>query len=345
MNVTDVRIASALQLHGRASWDQIARVLGLPERTVARRGQRLLDEAVIRVTGVVDTQLLGRPEPVLLRLEGRTGGGPDTARALSAIQETRTVLTLLGSSDYFVELVPHSRESLRDLVYRGLPTQVRSSSSYPVLMFYSATHTWNGGALTEGEAARLRRPALPPFGSRNGGVTLQQDELDMIALLVEDGRIPTTRLAAALGISQSTASRKLSALLESGAVRVRADVTPSLFGLHTEALLWLQVSFRHLDEVGEALARRPEVMTLVSISGDYQVCAHVAVADHRSLQRFLVDVVGPLAVSELDTTIVLETFKRGGRTAIRRPASLPFNSDRDGVAHAADSSAGDDAHD
>ncbi|WP_326695612.1 Lrp/AsnC family transcriptional regulator [Streptomyces sp. NBC_01267] len=316
--MTDRRVASALQMDGRASWDQIGQVLGLSDRTVARRGQRLLESGTIRVVGVLDTQLIGRPAPVLLRLRGETGGVLESVRALSAIGETRTVIALLGSSDYFVEVIPSSQESLRELLYSGLPPQMRSSSSYPVLRYYTVAHAWNGGALSEREAAALRRPPLPSFGSRRIDVPLQRDELEIAALLAQDGRISTTRLAAELGVSQATASRKLSALLESGVSRVRADVDPSLFGLGTEALLWLQVSFRHLDKVGVALSRRPEVMTLATVSGDYQICAHVAVEDHHALQTFLTEVVGALEeVTEADVTIVLETFKRGGFTVHR----------------------------
>ncbi|WP_250301023.1 Lrp/AsnC family transcriptional regulator [Streptomyces sp. A 4/2] len=319
MSLTDRRIASALQTHGRASWDQISQVLGLSDRTVARRGQRLLERGTIRVVGVLDTQLIGRPAPVLLRLRGETGAALESIRALSAIDETRTVIALLGSSDYFIEVIPISQESLRELLYKGMPPQVRSSSSYPVLRYYTVAHAWNGGALTAGEAAALRCPALPPFGSRRIDTPLQNDELEITTLLAQDGRISTTRLAAELGVSQATASRKLSALLESGVSRIRADVDPSLFGLGTEALLWLQVSFRQLDKVGIALSRRPEVMTLATVSGDYQICAHVAVEDHHALQTFLTEVVGALEeVTETDVTIVLETFKRGGFT-VRRP--------------------------
>ncbi len=123
----------------------------------------------------------------------------------------------------------------------------------------------------------------------------------------------TTRLAGELGVSQATASRRLAGLLEQNVVRVRADVAPSLFGLSTEALLWLNVGYRHLDAVGRALAERPEVMTLVSITGDHQICAHLAVRDPHHLQGFLTGVVGGLdGVGDIDVTVLLETFKRGG---------------------------------
>ncbi|QNP65940.1 Lrp/AsnC family transcriptional regulator [Streptomyces genisteinicus] len=313
---TDRRIASALQLHGRAPWEQIAKPLGLSERTVARRGQRLLEEGLIRVVGLLDTQLVGRPAPVLLRLRVETGHAREVADRFSKLYETRTVMALLGSSDHFVEVIPESHESLRTLLFDGMPHQVRSSSSHPVLRFYTGSHEWNGGALTPEEEAVLRQPSRAPFGSRRGEADLHPDEQRMACLLAQDGRMPTTRLAAELGVSQATASRRLASLLEQDVIRIRADAAPALFGYTTEALLWLKVCYDRLDAVGRALSRRPEVLTLVSIAGDYQVCAHVAVHDAYQLQEFLTGVVGPLdGVGEIDVTVLLEVFKRGGLTA------------------------------
>ncbi|GAA3935814.1 AsnC family transcriptional regulator [Streptomyces gulbargensis] len=311
----DRRIAAALQLHGRAPWDQIAQVLDLPERTTARRGQRMLETGQVRVVGLLDTQLIGRPAPVLLRLRVETGHAWNIAESFCRLTETRTVLALLGTFDHFVEVIPESHDSLRTLLFDGMPPQVRSSSSHPVLRFYTGSHEWNTGTLTAAEESALRQPSRAPFGARRGEVRPHPDELRMAELLAQDGRMSTTRLAAELGVSQATASRRLSSLLEQDVIRIRADVAPSLFGLTTEALLWLNVDYRHLDTVGRTLAERPEVITLVSITGDYQICAHVAVRDPYHLQDFLTGVVGNLdGVGEIDVTVLLEVFKRGGFT-------------------------------
>ncbi|MET7509812.1 Lrp/AsnC family transcriptional regulator [Streptomyces albidoflavus] len=309
----DRRIACALQLQGRAPWEQIAKALELSERTVARRGQRMLEEGLIRVVGLLDTQLIGRPAPVLLRLRVEPGRAREVAARFCGLREIRTVMALMGSFDHFVEVIPESRTSLRTLLFDGLPPYVRSSSSHPVLRFYTGSHEWNGGALTAAEEAALRQPSRAPFGTRRGEVTLHPDADRMAALLARDGRMSTSKLASELGVSQATASRRLAALLEQEVIRVRADVAPSVFGYTTEALLWLNVDYDHLDTVGSTLSKRPEVLTLVSITGDWQICAHVALRDPYDLQEFLTGVVGALdGVGEIDVTVLLEVFKRGG---------------------------------
>lgn len=47
----DKRVVGALQVDDRASWRRIADVIGAPERTVARRGARLLSTGSVVVNG------------------------------------------------------------------------------------------------------------------------------------------------------------------------------------------------------------------------------------------------------------------------------------------------------
>ncbi|MEJ8672882.1 AsnC family transcriptional regulator [Streptomyces sp. MS1.AVA.1] len=59
LDVLDRRLIHALQIDGRASFSRMAAVLKVPERTVARRYQRLRSALVVRVVGLVDSQQIG----------------------------------------------------------------------------------------------------------------------------------------------------------------------------------------------------------------------------------------------------------------------------------------------
>jgi DNA-binding Lrp family transcriptional regulator len=48
----ELRIATALQVDPRASWRRIAAVLGEPERTVARRGNDLIESRLVNIVGI-----------------------------------------------------------------------------------------------------------------------------------------------------------------------------------------------------------------------------------------------------------------------------------------------------
>jgi DNA-binding Lrp family transcriptional regulator len=62
----DRQIAVALQVNGRLSWRAIGRALDVPERTVTRRGQAMLDNGTVRVSTYLDTTRVGHARPLIL---------------------------------------------------------------------------------------------------------------------------------------------------------------------------------------------------------------------------------------------------------------------------------------
>ncbi|MER7185249.1 Lrp/AsnC family transcriptional regulator, partial [Streptomyces hyaluromycini] len=66
MDPLDLRVIAALQVNGRASWRSVAQALGEGERTVARRGTRLLESGLVRVVGLENFA-----ETVVVRLRCR----------------------------------------------------------------------------------------------------------------------------------------------------------------------------------------------------------------------------------------------------------------------------------
>ena len=63
MDATDRRICAALLRDGRATWRRVAEVIGVPERTVARRAGALFDLGQISVRAHVDPAVFGRAPP------------------------------------------------------------------------------------------------------------------------------------------------------------------------------------------------------------------------------------------------------------------------------------------
>ncbi|MFQ6144244.1 Lrp/AsnC family transcriptional regulator [Streptomyces seoulensis] len=79
LDTLDRRLVHALQIDGRAPFSRIAAVLGVPERTVARRYHRLRSALVVRVVGLVDSARVG-----MLDWFVRVECAPDAVDALTA---------------------------------------------------------------------------------------------------------------------------------------------------------------------------------------------------------------------------------------------------------------------
>ncbi|GHF05730.1 hypothetical protein GCM10014715_72290 [Streptomyces spiralis] len=94
----DLRIIAALQINGRASWRAIAQALRLGERTVARRGARLLESGTVRVTGLENFA-----ETVVIRVHCAPGLAPQTAAALAERDDVVFSSTVTGTADVVAE--------------------------------------------------------------------------------------------------------------------------------------------------------------------------------------------------------------------------------------------------
>ena len=101
----DRRILMALQVNGRASWRKIATALEVSESTVTRRGQQLLAERRVAVTGVLDHLRCGLGISVYLRLRARPGKALSVARSVAAEARPRFVTVAIGSFDVAAEVV------------------------------------------------------------------------------------------------------------------------------------------------------------------------------------------------------------------------------------------------
>ncbi|MPY81231.1 MAG: AsnC family transcriptional regulator, partial [Actinophytocola sp.] len=95
----DRRIVAALQVDGRAPWRKIAAVLDEPERTVARRGSRLLDERVVMVTGIAIGDRIAYSEPAVVSMQCSPGTVRVAAASLARREESTFTYVMTGPAD------------------------------------------------------------------------------------------------------------------------------------------------------------------------------------------------------------------------------------------------------
>ncbi|WP_418063365.1 Lrp/AsnC family transcriptional regulator [Pimelobacter simplex] len=307
LDLLDRRIVAALQVDGRASWRLVAETLGEPERTVTRRGHRLLAEGLVRVVGkhVRGTSLIARAQaaPGMLRMSTQAWAG----RADSTF-----VYLLSGVAGAVAELYcPPAR--MASLVVDELPGTpgVTWCATSPVLHYYKTVHEWQPGVLTDDEAGALRTGAgaVPQVPPSNDDTRLSPTDQVLLRALAEDGRQTYDELSRAARVSESTARRRVEALRESGQVYIRAVVAPAVMGLPVHALLWLRTPPAHVAEVGTALAASPYVRYASGLLGEFQLLVEVAVPTLGALQELITTADWAGHVQGLETSLVIETLK------------------------------------
>ncbi|MGW6575406.1 Lrp/AsnC family transcriptional regulator [Streptomyces sp. NPDC054945] len=313
----DRRLVHALQIDGRAPFSTIAEVLGVSDRTIARRYARLRSTGAVRVFGGVDPTALGA---ILwfLRVRCAPGASLPVAEALARRPDTTWVSLSSGGTEITCVVRTESEADSEALLLATLPRtpRVECVTAHSVLhAFYGGPDNLVGklGSLDEEAIERLRPPPVP---HRQGPVRLDDSDRRLLALLATDGRAGFEQLAAATSWSPTTVRRRLTELREHGLLYLDIDVNWRMFGVNARTLLWLSVAPAYLEEAGQALAGHPEIAYAAATTGPTNVYASVVCANQRELYRYLTTRVAALpAITHVETAPVIRTVKKASNRA------------------------------
>ncbi|MFF7635024.1 Lrp/AsnC family transcriptional regulator [Kitasatospora sp. NPDC008050] len=309
----DRQLVHALQLDGRAPFSAVAAVLGVSDKTVARRYARLRSRGAVRVAGTTDPQALG--EVVwFLRVRCAPNASVTVAEALARRSDTSWISLTSGGTEIVCMVQADSEQESQALLLQRLPRtpRVEGITAHCVLHNFfggPASLITKHGPLSADQIARLT-PA--PVRYRAGRVQLDADDQRLLAVLAADGRAGYDELAAATGWSPSTTRRRMAELRGCGVLYFDVEYDWRIFGLVARSLLWLSVAPAHLDATGRELAGHPEVAFVAATTGPTNLFASVISADRRALYAYLTSRIAALpAITQVETAPVIRTLKRG----------------------------------
>ena len=147
---------------------------------------------------------------------------------------------------------------------------------------------------------------------------------EIIALLNEDGRMPSAEIARRLGnVSARTVTNRIEALTDKGVINVRAIVNPEMVGYGVMADVFIEVEPGRVREVADQVARLPQASYVACATGDSDVSISLRVRDIEEMFNFVTEKLGkipgvrrtqsyllPLKIKDLDTWLppdVLDT--------------------------------------
>lgn len=314
LDETDRRIAAVLVASPRASWREVARCLGLSERTVVRRVALLYADGTLRATVVRNPASFPHLVPVALRIRCRPNKIRQVAQALARRTDTVWVDILGGGDEISTVFFLEGPEARNNLLLRDLPSTdaVGSWTAHTLLRVFPTAFRWTAGLLSPRELAELAPDPASPTTPAPSYTHLDVDTA-LIAALAEDGRATYTDLARRAGTTALTARRRLEALVEGQVLRLATELDVALLGAQTEALLWIAVQPGALQATAQTLSTHPHVRFCAATTGPANLVVAVAAANLDALYTFLTDTVGPLdGVTAIDTTPLLATVKRTG---------------------------------
>jgi Lrp/AsnC family transcriptional regulator for asnA, asnC and gidA len=135
----DRGIIEALRKDGRVSNSAIAVQLGVAEGTIRQRMKKLLDSGALRVTGLVNPQILTGHQLCVIGLNiDESRHLEERARAVGELPEVRSVAIVTGRYDLLVEVLVSSNQGLIHFLSESLAEipGITSSETFLLLKTY-----------------------------------------------------------------------------------------------------------------------------------------------------------------------------------------------------------------
>jgi len=134
------------------------------------------------------------------------------------------------------------------------------------------------------------------------------DDLDarLIAALRQDGRAPLSKLADILSVSRGTVQNRLDRLIAGGVIRGFTVRVKDMAGAERiRAIMMIEVVGRNTHQVIQNLRKIPEILSLHSTNGAWDLVAEIEVASLVDFDRVLNSVRLIDGIARSETSLLL----------------------------------------
>lgn len=130
----------------------------------------------------------------------------------------------------------------------------------------------------------------------------------LIDALRDNGRLPVTELARQLQLPRRRVQERMHALLESGTIRIVANVHPALLGIHLfcDVLIWVEGPSAPV--LAELRSFR-ETTFITSVAGNCDIVVEVGARDREHLEQTLAKIRNTPGVRETTSSQLVHIFK------------------------------------
>lgn len=139
--------------------------------------------------------------------------------------------------------------------------------------------------------------------------SLDDADRAIIELLQADGRMPYTRVAAEVGLTEGAIRQRVQRLTDAGVMQIVAVTDPLSLGVRRVAMVGVRVT-GDVEETAAAIAALTEVEYLIATSGRYDAMFEVIVDDDEHLMRLLSTLRRRKDVVEVESFVCLKVFKQ-----------------------------------
>ena len=155
---------------------------------------------------------------------------------------------------------------------------------------------------------------------------LMLDETDraIISFLQYDGRMPYTKIAAELGLTEGGIRRRVKKMTDEGVLQIVGIVKPHDIGLDEASMIGVTVEGRPIDEVAEEMANFSEITYLFQAAGEFDLFVEVYCKDREHFVNFLNNKLQRVpGVRSTQSFLILKMYKLSYRWGEAPPLKQP----------------------
>lgn len=141
------------------------------------------------------------------------------------------------------------------------------------------------------------------------GTHIDHIDRSIIEQLQRDGRVPYTRLGAAVGLSEAAVRQRVQRLTDAGVMQVVAVTNPLSHGKRRMAMIGVRTE-GPIDDIAKTLQSMPDIDYLVVTAGTYDLMAEVVVNDDLDLLDLSNRIRQVPGVRNTETFIYLDLVKQ-----------------------------------
>ncbi|HEX8991603.1 MAG TPA: Lrp/AsnC family transcriptional regulator [Anaerolineales bacterium] len=130
-------------------------------------------------------------------------------------------------------------------------------------------------------------------------------DVQIVNMLLEDGRMPASAIARRVGASERVVRYRIDQMVENAVIQVSAVVNPEAFGLTIKADVWLEVDSDQIPNVARRLAKFDTVTYVASGIGGIDISIQLVAADTQEIYHFVTEVVRKIPGVRRTTTSIV----------------------------------------
>lgn len=130
----------------------------------------------------------------------------------------------------------------------------------------------------------------------------------IVELLNQDARMPSSRIAQLLGIPERTVRQRIKKMISNGVIKAVAVVNPLAFGYNMIVDISCQVDLAHRDQVLTSLSLIPEISYIAFSTGDQDIILQARFKSSADMHEFITNRLYQIPGMERTHTVLVPSI-------------------------------------